>query len=143
MTPLAMPVTVEESRMRRPLDLFSTDGHILTRGGFEIELADEGAGKFGAYFDPGDPADEHYLTLNIYAVAPDHPNGCGRVLLPNATIITMAPARSSDDIVRRLVTLVANRLEAAGLSPYRDLVADRPDIREVLVEFAGLSPTLY
>jgi len=124
----------------RPTDTYSIDGHILIRGTFEVELADEGAGKHGAFFDPSDPNDEHYLTLNVYAVAPDHPNGCGRVLLSNASVVTMTPANLADTVVKRLVTNVADRLEDAGLSPYRDHVAERPDITNVLMDFADLSP---
>lgn len=137
----ALPTT--PARRRRPIDVISTDGHLLTRGAFEVELADEGAGRFGIYFDPTDPKDEHYLTLNIYAVSPDHPNGCGRILLNNATIVTMTPVNTADAIIKRLITEVADRLESAGLDPYLDLAAENPDVSAVMVDFAGLAPTLY
>lgn len=130
MTNLALP---------HPTDIYSVDGHILIRGTFEVELADEGAGRDG-FYDPGDPNDERYLTLNVYAVAPDHPNGCGRVLMSNATVVTLTPATSPPRLVKQLVSNAADRLEAAGLSPFHDHVAERTDITDVLMDLADLSP---
>jgi hypothetical protein len=93
-----------------PHDTFSTDGHILSRGLLEIELSDEYAGKNG-YYDFTDPNDVRYLTLNIYAVAPEHENGCGRVLLEGCTTVTQVRADTPDTTVRQLLAHLLDQLE--------------------------------
>jgi hypothetical protein len=140
MTEFAAPLEFVPVGPFIPHDTFSTDGHILSRGLLEVELADEYAGKSG-YYDFTDPHDVRYLTLNLYAVAPDHENGCGRVLLDGCTTVTQVRADCPDAKVKQVLIHLLDRLEEDYLV---DVTAVEPEplakfLRNKLSELSFLS----
>ncbi len=124
----------------RPRDIYSTDGRILQRGTIEVELADEFAGKFDRFYDPTNPADEHYLTLNLYAVVPGHPNGCGRVLIPGCSAVTFVPADTPSYVLKQLLNLLADRLETYGVDPITFDADAPPDMGFIVEQLAFVNP---
>lgn len=132
--------TAQLTPVFRPTDSYSSDGHILQRGLLEVELADEYAGRFDRFYDPTNPSDVHVLTLNVYIVAPDHPNRMGRVLIPDCTAITETPADTAEPVVRALLKNLADRIEKYGVNIVELDPESPPELAWAVQELSFVNP---
>lgn len=119
-------------------DRYSDDNLILQRHNLEVEFENMMAGK-GGYYDPSDPSDVNYLTLNVYVVDHDDKK-YGRKLFPEGSITTMIPADTPVHLRRQLLRLVADRIVDYGADP---LVLDpqfMPDLTQVIRALQWVQP---